>query len=154
MTDKLFDEHDDDANTPLDAEEHQQLIPSYITLRRELNEAEQINIAHAAKWLSSRRGDLLDEGFLRELHRRMFGQVWRWAGKYRETPRNIGVDANRIRMDIAQAIDDARFWAANATYAPDEIAVRYAHRLVAIHPFPNGNAIGSTSLFVGKPKPH
>ena len=147
MTDKLFDGHDDDANTPLDAEERQQLIPSYITLRRELNEAEQINIAHAAKWLSSRRGDLLDEGFLRELHRRMFGQVWRWAGKYRETPRNIGVDANRIRMDIAQAIDDARFWAANATYAPDEIAVRFAHRLVAIHPFPNGN--GRLSRMVG-----
>ena len=147
MTDKLFDGHDDDANPPLDAEERQQLIPSYITLRRELNEAEQINIAHAAKWLSSRRGDLLDEGFLRELHRRMFGQVWRWAGRYRETPRNIGVDANRIRMDIAQAIDDARFWAANATYAPDEIAVRFAHRLVAIHPFPNGN--GRLSRMVG-----
>lgn len=147
MTDQLIDGHDDDANTPLDAEERQQLIPSYITLRRELNEAEQINIAHAAKWLSSRRGDLLDEGFLRELHRRMFGQVWRWAGKYRETPRNIGVDANRIRMDIAQAIDDARFWVANATYAPDEIAVRYSHRLVAIHPFPNGN--GRLSRMVG-----
>ena len=77
----------------------------------------------------------------------MFGQVWRWAGRYRETPRNIGVDANRIRMDIAQAIDDARFWAANATYAPDEIAVRFAHRLVAIHPFPNGN--GRLSRMVG-----
>lgn len=147
MSDKLFDGHDDDANTPLDAEEQQQLIPSYITLRRELNEAEQINIAHAVKWLSSRRGEILDEGFLRELHRRMFGQVWRWAGKYRETPRNIGVDANRIRMDIAQAIDDARFWVANATYAPDEIAVRYAHRIVAIHPFPNGN--GRLSRMVG-----
>ncbi len=147
MTDKLFDGHDNDANTPLDAEERQQLIPSYITLRRELNEAEQINIAHAEKWLTSRRGDALNEAFLRELHRRMFGQVWRWAGKYRETPRNIGVDANRIRMDIAQAIDDARFWVENATYAPDEIAVRYSHRLVAIHPFPNGN--GRLSRMVG-----
>jgi Fic-DOC domain mobile mystery protein B len=77
----------------------------------------------------------------------MFGQVWRWAGKYRETPRNIGVDANRIRMDIAQAIDDARFWVENATYAPDEIAVRYSHRLVAIHPFPNSN--GRISRMVG-----
>jgi Fic-DOC domain mobile mystery protein B len=147
MTDKLFDGYDDDANTPLDAEERQQLIPSYITLRRELNEAEQINIAHAEKWLTSRRGDALNEAFLRELHRRMFGQVWRWAGKYRETPRNIGVDANRVRMDIAQAIDDARFWVENATYAPDEIAVRYSHRVVAIHPFPNGN--GRISRMVG-----
>jgi Fic-DOC domain mobile mystery protein B len=138
MTDALFHE-DDDANTPLDAEEMQQLIPSYITLRRELNEAEQVNIAHASKWLSSRRSDPLDEVFLRELHRRMFGQVWRWAGDYRKTARNIGVDANRVRMDTAQALDDARFWVANATYAPDEIAVRFSHRLVAIHPFPNGN---------------
>ena len=138
MTDALFHE-DDDANTPLDAEEMQQLIPSYITLRRELNEAEQVNIAHASNWLSSRRSDPLDEVFLRELHRRMFGQVWRWAGHYRKTARNIGVDANRVRMDTAQALDDARFWVANATYAPDEIAVRFSHRLVAIHPFPNGN---------------
>lgn len=138
MTEQLFHE-DDDANTPLDAEEMQQLIPSYITLRRELNEAEQVNIAHASKWLSSRRSDPLDEVFLRELHRRMFGQVWRWAGHYRKTARNIGVDANRVRMDTAQALDDARFWVANATYAPDEIAVRFSHRLVAIHPFPNGN---------------
>jgi Fic-DOC domain mobile mystery protein B len=138
MTEQLFHE-DDDANTPLDAEEMQQLIPSYITLRRELNEAEQVNIAYASKWLSSRRSDPLDEAFLRELHRRMFGQVWRWAGQYRKTARNIGVDANRVRMDTAQALDDARFWVANATYAPDEIAVRFSHRLVAIHPFPNGN---------------
>ena len=138
MTESLFHE-DDDANTPLDAEEMQQLMPSYITLRRELNEAEQVNIAHASKWLSSRRSDPLDEVFLRELHRRMFGQVWRWAGHYRKTARNIGVDANRVRMDTARVIDDARFWVANGTYVPDEIAVRFSHRLVAIHPFPNGN---------------
>lgn len=146
MTDPLFGE-DDDANTPLDAEEREQLIPSYITLRRELNEAEQVNIAAAAKWLSSRRRDVLDEKFLRELHRRMFGQVWRWAGRYRTTPRNIGVDAYHIGMDVAQAIDDARFWVANNTYPPDEIAVRFSHRLVAIHPFPNGN--GRFSRMVG-----
>jgi len=146
MTDPLFGE-DDDANTPLDAEEREQLIPSYITLRRELNEAEQVNIAAAAKWLSSRRRDVLDEKFLRELHKRMFGQVWRWAGRYRTTPRNIGVDAYRIAMDVAQAIDDARFWVANKTFPPDEIAVRVSHRLVAIHPFPNGN--GRFSRMVG-----
>ena len=116
-------------------------------MRRELNEAEQVNIAAAAKWLSSRRRDVLDEKFLRELHKRMFGQVWRWAGRYRTTPRNIGVDAYRIGMDMAQAIDDARFWVANNTFPPDEIAVRFSHRLVAIHPFPNGN--GRFSRMVG-----
>jgi Fic-DOC domain mobile mystery protein B len=146
MSDPLFGE-DDEANTPLDAEEREQLIPSYITLRRELNEAEQINIADAAKWLASRKRDVLDEKFLRNLHTRMFGKVWKWAGDYRKTPRNIGVEAWRIPMDVAQAIDDAKFWIANGTYSPDEIAVRFSHRLVAIHPFPNGN--GRFSRMVG-----
>lgn len=146
MSDPLFDE-DDEANTPLEAEEREQLIPSYITLRRELNEAEQINITDAAKWLASRKRDVLDEKFLRNLHTRMFGQVWKWAGDYRKTPRNIGVEAWRIPMDVAQAIDDAKFWVANGTYSPDEIAVRFSHRLVAIHPFPNGN--GRFSRMVG-----
>lgn len=146
MSDPLFDE-DDEANTPLEAEEREQLIPSYITLRRELNEAEQINIADAAKWLASRKRDVLDEKFLRNLHTRMFGQVWKWAGNYRKTPRNIGVEAWRIPMDVAQAIDDAKFWVANVTYSPDEIAFRFSHRLVAIHPFPNGN--GRFSRMVG-----
>lgn len=146
MTDPLFGE-DDDANTPLEADEREGLIPSYITLRRELNEAEQANIAAAMKWLSSRKRDVLDEAFLRTLHKRMFGQVWRWAGEYRLTPRNIGVEAWRIPMDMAQAIDDARYWVSNNTFAPDEIAVRFSHRLVAIHPFPNGN--GRFSRLVG-----
>jgi Fic-DOC domain mobile mystery protein B len=146
MSDPLFDE-DDEANTPLEAEEREQLIPSYITLRRELNEAEQVNIADATKWLASRKRDVLDEKFLRNLHTRMFGQVWKWAGDYRKTPRNIGVEAWRIPMDVAQAIEDAKFWVANGTYPPDEIAVRFSHRLVAIHPFPNGN--GRFSRMVG-----
>lgn len=146
MSDPLFDE-DDEANTPLEPEEREQLIPSYITLRRELNEAEQINIADAAKWLASRKRDVLDEKFLRTLHTRMFGKVWKWAGDYRKTPRNIGVEAWRIPMDVAQAIDDAKFWVANSTFSADEIAVRFSHRLVAIHPFPNGN--GRFSRMVG-----
>ncbi|MHB8201942.1 MAG: mobile mystery protein B [Acidithiobacillus sp.] len=138
MPDPLFD-HDDNANTPLTAEEREGLIPSYITLRHELNEAEQINIGAAQRWADSRRRDILDRGFLSELHQRMFGDVWRWAGQYRTTARNIGVEAYRIAMDAQQAVDDARYWVEHATYPPDEIAVRFSHRLVAIHPFPNGN---------------
>jgi Fic-DOC domain mobile mystery protein B len=146
MTDPLFGA-DDDANTPLETDERDGLIPSYITLRRELNEAEQANITVAMAWLGSRKREVLDETFLRTLHKRMFGQVWRWAGDYRRSARNIGVDAWRIPMDVAQAIDDARFWIANAVFEPDEIAVRFSHRLVAIHPFPNGN--GRFSRLVG-----
>ena len=144
--DPLFGD-DDEANTPLDAEEREQLIPSYITLRHELNEAEQINIGDGMRWAYSRRRDVLDSDFLSELHRRMFGDVWRWAGQYRRTARNIGVDAYRIGMDVRQAVDDARYWVENNTYSPDEIAIRFSHKIVAIHPFPNGN--GRFSRFVG-----
>ena len=139
MNDPLFDQ-DDEANTPLTAEEREQLIPTYITLRSELNEAEQINIAQANRWLGRmRKRDVLDDGLLRELHKRMFGDVWKWAGQYRLTPRNIGIDAYRIPMEVRQLVDDVRFWIENETYAPGEIAVRFSHRLVSIHPFPNGN---------------
>lgn len=146
MSDPLFDA-DDEANTPLEAEEREALIPTYITLRRELNEAEQVNIAGALRWLSARKRDVLAEKFLRTLHKQMFGQVWRWAGTYRQSPRNIGVDAWRIPMDVAHAIDDARYWITHESFVPDEIAVRFAHKLVAIHPFPNGN--GRFSRLVG-----
>lgn len=146
MTDPLFAD-DDEANTPLTSEEREQLIPAYITLRHELNEAEQINIGQALRWAAKRKRDVLDQNFLRQLHKRMFGDVWRWAGQYRTTARNIGVDAYRITMDVRQTIDDARYWVENKTYPPDEIAVRFSHRLVAIHPFPNGN--GRFSRLVG-----
>ena len=138
MSDPLFDA-DDDANTPLTPEEREKLIPSYITLRRELNEVEQVNIAQADRWAFSRRRDVLDETFLRNLHKRMLGEVWRWAGTYRRTARNIGIDAYRIGTELNQLIGDARFWVENGTYSPDEIAVRFHHQLVFIHPFPNGN---------------
>lgn len=146
MTDPLF-ESDDEANTPLTAEEREQLIPSYITLRHELNEAEQVNIGKALRWANARRRDVLHQDFLSDLHKRMFGDVWRWAGQYRTTARNIGVEAYRIAVEVRQTIDDARYWVDHETYSPDEIAVRYSHRLVAIHPFPNGN--GRFSRLVG-----
>lgn len=139
MTDPLFD-GDDEANTPLTAEEREQLIPTYISIRAELNEAEQVNITQANRWLTrSRKIDVLDDAFLRQLHKRMFGDVWKWAGAYRTTARNIGIDAYRIPVEVRQLVGDARYWADHQTYAPDEIAIRFAHQLVSIHPFPNGN---------------
>jgi Fic-DOC domain mobile mystery protein B len=146
MPDPLF-QGDDEANTPLTPEEREQLIPSYITLRHELNEAEQVNIGDALRWAYSRKRDVLKNEFLNELHRRMFGDVWRWAGQYRTTARNIGIDAYRIPVEVRQTIDDAQYWTLHQTYPPDEIAVRLSHRLVAIHPYPNGN--GRFSRLVG-----
>ena len=139
MTDPLYD-GEDEANTPLEAEEREQLIPTYITTRAELNEAEQVNITRASLWLRRARNvDVLDDAFLRDLHKRMFGEVWKWAGQYRKTPRNIGIDAYRIPMAVRELVHYARYWVDNGTYPPDEIAIRFSHRLVSIHPFPNGN---------------
>lgn len=139
MKDPLFDE-DDEANTPLTPQERDGLKPSYITTRAELNAAEQENIAEADEWaFGKRRGSIVDVGILMNLHRRMLRNVWKWAGKVRQTDRNIGVSPHRIEVDLHQLIDDVRYWVENKTFDPDEIALRFHHRLVAIHPFPNGN---------------
>lgn len=137
MSDPLFEQ--DDAATPLSEEEKDGLIPSYITLRGELNEAEQANILEAEEWAFKRKRDVLGEQFLNDLHGRMYGRVWRWAGEYRHTGKNIGVDAYRIPTELRQLLDDCRYWIENATYPPDEIAARFHHRLVWIHAYPNGN---------------
>jgi len=137
MSDLLLEE--DDASTPLTAEEREGLIPSYVTLRRELNEAEQANILEAEQWAFSRKRNVLDERFLTDLHKRMFGRVWRWAGKFRHTERNVGVDPYRIATDLRKLLDDSRYWIEHNTYPLDEISARFHHRLVYIHPFPNGN---------------
>lgn len=134
MSDPLF-EGDDDGNTPLETEEREQLIPSYITTRAELNEAELANIADAVRWVGRRKRKVLDQGFMNDLHKQMYGDVWKWAGTYRTTARNIGIDAYRIPVEYYQAIDDAKYWAEHSTFPPDEIAIRFSHRVVAIHPY-------------------
>jgi Fic-DOC domain mobile mystery protein B len=137
MTDAF---HADDDATPLTPEERDGLIPTHITLRRELNELEQKNIAEADRWAFERKRDVLDEGFLKGLHRRMFDKVWKWAGEYRKTEKNIGINPPFcIQPEVRQIIEDAKFWIKNKSYPPDEIAVRFHHRLVSVHPFPNGN---------------
>ena len=156
MTDPLLEQ--DDAATPLTPEEREGLIPSYITLRRELNEAEQANIVEAEEWAYSRKRDVLSEQFIKSLHKRMFGRVWRWAGDFRQTERNIGVDPFRIAIDLRNLLDDCRYWIEHETYPPDEIAARFHHRLVYIHPFPNGNgrharlAIDLLLVKLGRPR--
>jgi len=133
-------EQPDAAATPLMPEEMRDLIPAYIAYRRELNEAEQENIVRAQAWAAvSRRRDLLSEKFVKDLHRRMLGDVWRWAGMFRTSERNIGIEYFQIPVALHQLLDDAKAWIEYSAYQPDEIAVRLHHRLVQIHPFPNGN---------------
>jgi Fic-DOC domain mobile mystery protein B len=132
-------EQPDDAATPLTPEEMRDLIPAHIAYRRELNEAEQENIARAQAWALNRRRDLLSEKFVRDLHRQMLGDVWRWAGRFRTSERNIGIAYWQIPVALRHLLDDTKAWTEHSTYPPDEIAVRFHQRLVQIHPFPNGN---------------
>jgi Fic-DOC domain mobile mystery protein B len=132
-----------DNATPLDPGEREGLLQSWVTSRSDLNEAEQDNIVKGAAWARRRRSrtvaDLLSDDFAKTLHKQILGEVWKWAGTYRQTERNIGIEAYRISAEMPAMFADARYWVDQATYPPDEIAVRLHHRLVAIHPFPNGN---------------
>jgi len=131
---------DEESNTSLSHEEALGLIPTWISLRHELNEAEQANILEGERWAFARRREILEESVLRELHKRMFGRVWKWAGHYsRETNRRIGSDSYMIPIHLRQLLSDVRYRIGNRIYPADEIAIRFHHRLVFIHPFPNGN---------------
>ena len=131
-----------EGNTPLSADERADLLPN-LANQEELNEWERQNIVEAYAWALApnnlRRRDPLVEPYVRDLHRRMFDQTWRWAGAYRTTEKNIGVPSAEIREGLAALLGDARYWLEHETYSPDELAVRFHHRLVFIHPFANGN---------------
>ena len=137
MTD-IFDQPDD--ATPLSPEDKQGLIPSYISTRAELNREEQRNILEAVMWASERQRDILSVEAIQNLHKRMYGKVWEWAGEFSQVhDRPIGVQPFMVGPDLRQLIDDVKYWVEHESYSPDEIAVRFHHRLVLIHPFPNGN---------------
>jgi Fic-DOC domain mobile mystery protein B len=139
MTD-LFQEPDD--ATPLDPALRGDLIQTWLTTRADLNEAEEENILSGAAWARRRRGDaesLLNEDFSKSLHKQMFGDVWKWAGTYRQTELNIGIAPHLIAAEMPVMFDNVRFWVENKTFPLDEIAIRLHHRLTQIHGFPNGN---------------
>lgn len=125
--------------TPLDADERASLIPGHITTQRELNEWEQLNILQGEAWAGKQRKEILSEGFVRNLHKQMFGDTWRWAGQFRKSDKNIGVDWLKISVELRKLLDDVAVQIEHTSYPPDEVAARFHHRLVAIHPFPNGN---------------
>jgi Fic-DOC domain mobile mystery protein B len=134
--------HAPDDATPLDPGQRDGLLQSWITDRRDLNAAEQDNIVKGAAWARRRRGAaaaMLTDGFVRTLHKQMFGEVWKWGGAYRQNELNIGIAPHRVAAEMPAMLSDVRFWVENKTYPPDEIAARLHHRLTRIHAFPNGN---------------
>jgi len=125
--------------TPLDADELACLIPRHITTHGELNEWEQLNILQGEAWARRQRKDILNEGFVLQLHKQMFGETWSWAGNFRKSEKNIGAEWQQVGVKLHDLLNDGHYQIDHATYPPDEIATRFHHRLVAIHPFPNGN---------------
>jgi Fic-DOC domain mobile mystery protein B len=132
----------EEGQTLVSEEEKAGLKIKMITLQRELDLFELRNIAKAKKWLGKQKvhaEDVLSEAFLKKLHHQMFKDVWKWAGKFRQSEKNIGVPWIQVAREVKVLCDDAQFWVENETFPPIEIALRFKHRLVSIHCFPNGN---------------
>ena len=139
----------DEGQTPLDDDEKEGLLIPSITTRGELDEFEQLDVEKAIEWLLSRKLNItkiLTEKFVKDLHKRMFGDIWKWAGEFRKTDKNIGVDKFMIGMELKNLLDDCNYWIENKIFSEDEIAVRLSHRMVSIHPFANGNGRHSRLL--------
>lgn len=132
----------EDGQTPLNEEEKDGLLIKSITTHGELDEHEQLNIEEAIVWtmgLKLKRERILNEDFIKTLHKKMLGKVWKWAGEFRKSEKNIGVKWITIGINLRTLLDDTNFWIENETFPPDEIAIRFKHRLVNIHCFSNGN---------------
>ena len=131
-----------DGQTPLDESEQEGLLIKSITTREELDEFEQQNIEKAIQWTYSRKFNkeqLLTEKFILDIHKKMYGDIWKWAGQYRNSEKNIGVKFYLIPVELTTLVGDCFYWIENHTYEPEEIAIRFKHRLVSIHCFSNGN---------------
>ncbi|WP_282069687.1 mobile mystery protein B [Olleya namhaensis] len=131
-----------DGQTPLDEEEKEGLKIKSITTQGELDEFEQLNIEKAVEWTIHSKFKLekiLTEKFVKGLHKKMYSDVWKWAGDFRKTEKNIGIPWTKIGIELKNLLDDTKYWIDNNTFPPDEIAIRFKHRIVSIHCFPNGN---------------
>ncbi|HUH75311.1 MAG TPA: mobile mystery protein B [Chitinophagales bacterium] len=130
------------GQTALEEEEKDGLKISTISNKGELDEFEQKNIEQAIQWTIGRKiklNLLMSDTFVKSLHKRMYNGVWKWAGEFRKSEKNIGVESWRIPTELRVLIDDTKYWIANNTFPEDEIAIRFKHRIVTIHCFPNGN---------------
>ena len=127
--------------TPLSPEDEEALLVA-ATTRAELDQFEAQNIADAIRWAVSNtkfKQTLLTVSGLQRLHERMFDATWKWAGKFRTSDTNIGVPWTQIPVQTKNLCDDVKVWVENSAYPWPELAVRFHHRLVKVHPFPNGN---------------
>ena len=129
-----------EGDTPLDLNESEGLLLTHISTRAELDRWEQDNIIEALEWLDRTKPiKILEKQFIKKLHNMMFRNVWRWAGRFRHSDKNIGGPWYQISTSLKNMCDDTRYQIELQTESPTELAIRFHHRLVWIHPFPNGN---------------
>jgi Fic-DOC domain mobile mystery protein B len=131
-----------DGQTPLDEDEKEGLKIKSITTQKELDEFEQLNIEKAIEWTihaNLKPEKILTEKFIKDFHKKMYSDVWKWAGEFRKAEKNIGISWTQIGIELKKLLEDTKYWVENETYLPEEIAIRFKHRIVAIHCFPNGN---------------
>ena len=130
------------GQSPLDEDEKEGLLIKTISTRGELDEFEQANIQQAVEWTFKNKftkDKILTEEFVLLVHKKMFSEVWEWSGTMRKSNKNIGVDKFQISIELKNLTDDCKYWIEKNIYIPDEIVIRFSHRLVKIHVFPNGN---------------
>ena len=115
------------------------LIPSHISTQEQLNEWEAGNIQNAVKKYLSKRVYLeITTAWLKKLHFHMFDDTWTWAGKFRTHNPNLGIDHKQINIELKKLTDDINYWKKSNMNILEQ-SVRIHHKLVRIHPFPNGN---------------
>lgn len=128
------------GQTPLDPDEVAGLKPRHIATQGELDEWEAQNILKASRWVARQKKlDVLNDHFCRELHVKMFDDTWKWAGTFRKSDKSIGCDWTQIAVNLRQLLDNMAYWLEHNVFPPEEVAVRFHHRLVWLHAFPNGN---------------
>jgi Fic-DOC domain mobile mystery protein B len=122
--------------TPIDLNEAEGLLLTHITTQGELDRWEHDNIVEALAWIEKTKPtNILNEQFIKRLHKRMFGNVWKWAGQFRQSNKNLGVSWPQVPTSLKNLCGDVPVW----IDTHEEMAVRFHHRLVCVHPFPNGN---------------
>lgn len=134
--------------TPLDPDDAAGLKESHVTTQGQLDELEFKNVTAGTRWAFTRRKDnILAVDFMQQLHVRMFGDTWTWAGVIRtKETLPVGVASEKIRPELSTLCADVEAQLKDGTWRIDEIAARFHYRLVYIHPFPNGNGRFSRTM--------
>jgi Fic-DOC domain mobile mystery protein B len=132
--------NDRDGQTVLSSKERGGVLLKHISNMKELDEAEQLNIQKGLLWLMEKKPKtILSERFFKQFHKQLFGEVWSWAGSFRTSEKNIGIDYWGVPTAIHTLCEDCKVWIKHKSYPWPELIARFHHELVSIHPWPNGN---------------